>query len=436
MTPLVWFRVDLRLHDHPALARALSVGQKKCRAVFIKTPESWKEHGDAPNKIKFILEHVMLLKKQLHASGVILEILECPHFRDVPQLLKKFVQHHKITDLYFNEQYEINEQKRDAAVVAALTEVQIHRFHEQTLIAPGMILTAVGLPFKVFTPFKKRWLAFFQHHVHLEEAKVQLTIKEENPAFAILEKFLQEHLARYHLERDFPALHGTSQLSPYLAQGIISIRRIFNKLQKCPASLGKTSWINELIWREFYKHILALFPDVARNHSFAPQYGHRQWRNDPQLFAAWQNGQTGFPLIDAAMRQLKETGWMHNRLRMNVAMFLVKLCDIDWRWGERYFMEHLLDGDLAANNGGWQWAAGTGCDAAPYFRVFNPTLQSEKFDPHGIFIRHYCPELKNFDDHALHAPHERNPLLAVQVGYPPPILDYKKARKHAIAKRF
>jgi len=434
MTALVWIRADLRLHDHPALAAGLA--HQKCRVVFIKTPDSWSAHDDAPCKIDFILSAVERLKFVLKSQGVDCDILECAHYHEVADLLAGYCQKWSIAQLYFNQQYEFNERVRDVQVMERLKSLGIsaQTFHEQLLVQPGLVLSAKNMPLKVFTAFKNKWWQVITQQANLAETNLPLVWDQENPAFGVLDNFLEQHLAHYHLERDFPNLEGTSQLSPYLAQGVISIRRIFHCLNAQPDSEGKRIWQNELVWREFFKHIMFLFPQVCQHRAFnTDQDG--PWQNDQKFFKAWSEGQTGFPIIDAAMRQLNQTGWMHNRLRMNVAMFLTKLLGVDWRWGECYFMQHLVDGDLAANNGGWQWAAGTGCDAAPYFRIFNPLLQSEKFDPKGEFIRRYCPELSHFDDKAIHAPHERNPLLALESNYPRPIIDYAVARRQALDRR-
>jgi deoxyribodipyrimidine photo-lyase len=240
---------------------------------------------------------------------------------------------------------------------------------------------------------------------------------------------------RYSVDRNRLDLDGTSQLSPYLRLGMLSTRQVvvaaLNAMAAAPTSeaeKGAETWLNELIWREFYAAILYHFPHV-RQRSFRPQYDAIPWRNDREEFAAWCEGKTGYPVVDAAMRQLLATGWMHNRARMITASFLVKDLLIDWRWGEKWFMQHLVDGDPAANNGGWQWTAGTGTDAAPYFRIFNPVLQSKKFDPHGDYIRRWVPELRNLNEKDIHAPWES---AADVPRYPAPIVDHKFARERTL----
>lgn len=251
-----------------------------------------------------------------------------------------------------------------------------------------------------------------------------------------MERFCRQNLQHYQRERDFPALNGTSRLSPALACGVISVRSCWecalraNQGEFDSDNPGATTWLTELLWREFYQHLLALHPRLSRGEPYLEIGKRVPWRNSPEDLHAWQQGQTGFPLIDAAMRQLAATGWMHNRLRMVVAMFFTKNLLLDWRLGERWFMQHLIDGDLAANNGGWQWCASTGTDAAPYFRVFNPVTQSQRFDPTGEFIRHWLPELAHLDDRQIHLPSENGDLFSAR--YPAPIVDSKKSRLQAI----
>ena len=253
----------------------------------------------------------------------------------------------------------------------------------------------------------------------------------------MLPNFIQQKLALYNDQRDIPSIKGTSGLSPYLAIGAISPRYLlFVVLNQYPDLLTasdspKFSWVNELIWREFYRNLLFHFPELCKHESFKDKYRLTAWYNNSSHFTAWCEGRTGYPIVDAAMRQLNQTGWMHNRLRMVVASFLTKHLLIDWRWGEQYFMEHLIDGDLAANNGGWQWAASTGCDAQPYFRIFNPTRQSERFDPKGHFIRKYLPELKEIPDKEIHSPHSFIEKSSVDI-YWPTIVEHKEARLMAL----
>ncbi len=261
----------------------------------------------------------------------------------------------------------------------------------------------------------------------------------EKIAYERLEHFIADKIFTYHTQRDLPFLDSTSRLSPYLALGMISAKTCFlsaltaNSYELDTGNQGVLTWMSELIWREFYRHILIAVPRVCMNQPYKPETKNLQWEKDQSLLKKWQQGQTGFPLVDAAMRQLNLTGWMHNRLRMVTAMFLSKNLFLDWRLGEKYFASHLIDFDFASNNGGWQWSASTGTDAVPYFRIFNPLSQSERFDQTGNFIREYCPELKDFDDRSIHDPYKYQPLIASQSGYPRFIIDYKSSRLRAIA---
>lgn len=258
----------------------------------------------------------------------------------------------------------------------------------------------------------------------------------EGFALEQLDVFIENHLSDYKLERDFPNVKGTSQLSPYLNLGILSIRQCLQALFRTEhgnfhiANEGQQTWLDELLWREFYQHILFDFPHVSKHIPFKKDTQKIKWNHNPEHLTAWQTGQTGIPIIDAGMRQLQKTGWMHNRVRMITAMFLCKNLLIDWRIGEQWFMEHLIDGDLAANNGGWQWCASTGTDAVPYFRIFNPIAQSKKFDPNGDYIRQWVDELADLDNKMIHEPYSSKTPL--QLNYPKPIVDLKETRMKAI----
>ncbi len=314
-------------------------------------------------------------------------------------------------------------------------------------------LKANGKPYTVFTPYKRSWLAVVPDIKEISAPEIIPTIPKiasdkievgsqemlfpagEVYARKRLADFLANSIEEYHLTRDRMALQGTSQISPYIHFGILGMRSILTQLNhyvegglKSSLSAGVETWLSELIWREFYIQILYQFPQV-RTQNFREKYDRIKWRNDPGEFERWKSGLTGYPLVDAGMRQLNETGWMHNRARMITASFLVKHLLIDWRWGERYFMDQLLDGDLAANNGGWQWVAGTGTDAAPYFRIFNPVLQSKKFDPDGDYLKTWIPELRQLDKSEIHAPWEKGLELN---DYPAPMVDHKFARERTL----
>ncbi len=469
MRTLHWFRNDLRITDNTALYHASHQAREGCLAVYIITPKTWIEHNVAACRVDFILHGLRQLKVGLNKFNIPFLILNAPSFSDIPQLLLKICEQYQIEVVHFNQQYEVDEIACDKTVAALLSgsQIVIRAHHDQTIIAPQVIRTQKQEAFTIFTPFKKAWIKHYQEHpvtllpqpkrqskpiILIEKLEVlshvqgfdslidpELWPAGEQAAMERLVYFTDHILVHYKEWRDFPAIDGTSRLSPYLACGMISARQclqaalVFNNGLLDQGHEGAATWISELIWREFYKTILVDFPRVCRYRPFKLNTEKLIWDDRPDLLDAWQTGQTGFPLIDAAMRQLQQTGWMHNRLRMVVAMFFTKQLWLDWRLGEQFFMQHLIDGDLAANNGGWQWCASTGHDAAPYFRIFNPITQSQRFDSEGIFIRHYCPELRDLNDHEIHNPYASGDLFLNFSEYPRPIVDYKSTRARAIA---
>lgn len=467
MRGLHWFRADLRVDDNTALDAAFRVCDSLV-AIYILTPKTWQQHDTAACKIQFILNNVASLSKRLATFGIPLLIRHCDHFVDVPKVLLTVCDELKLNTLFYNKQYEWDECRRDQLVEKELAQrVKIHDFDDQLIMPPGTVLSQQEKPLQIFTPFKKTWLKLAAEHSAwqpLASAQRRFKISTvadpvpttlpgfsntidlknwpagEKAAQSRLARFCIEHMENYQLQRDFPALSGTSQLSPYLAQGVLSpsqcIQAIldslslndFNAIQQ---HAGAATWLSELIWREFYRHIMFFHPDVCRYKPFKPSADKIPWRYDEKDFQHWCEGKTGFPLVDAAMRQLNQTGWMHNRLRMVVAMFFSKTLFLDWRLGEKYFMQHLIDGDLASNNGGWQWSASTGTDSVPYFRIFNPTTQSERFDPEGVFIRRFCPELAHLDNKKIHNPKACG-VLSTSINYPEPIVNYEVMRKKVI----
>ncbi|WP_101759894.1 deoxyribodipyrimidine photo-lyase [Oceanicoccus sp. KOV_DT_Chl] len=459
---LVWFRQDLRVDDNTALSKACENPDDHIYALFIATPGQWQLHDMAPRREHFIRAHVNALRSKLEKINIQLLYFETPFFTEIPTLIAKLITEHKFSAIYANHEYGWNEKKRDQHLekILAAGDCHFHRYHDQSMQAPGL-LTQTGKPYTVFTPFKKRWLENWRISrptllAAPAKRKVAPTITssllpatnttEKSPQWPIgetaaqrrLTEFCQQQIDLYKKQRDFPDIDGTSGLSPWLAAGVLSPRQCLataldaNQGMLTSGQEGIDCWISELIWRDFYIHILDCFPQVSRNKAFKPATENIQWRNNSSDFEAWCNGNTGFPIIDAAMRQLTSTGWMHNRLRMITAMFLSKQLLIDWRWGERFFMQHLIDGHLAANNGGWQWAASTGTDAVPYFRIFNPVTQSQRFDAEGHFIRRYVPELANIQGKDIHLP---PPLIRASQAaqYPAPIIDLKLAREDALS---
>ena len=463
---LIWLRSDLRVNDNTALSAAAAAGP--CVAVYLPSPEQWLEHDDAPCKVDFWLRNLKTLSQALGELNIPLLIRNAPRWDDAPQVLLDLCRQLNVDAVHFNEEYGLHETRRDAAVADRLKAqgIDARRYLDQLLFKPGSVLTKTGSYFQVFSQFRKvcyeRLHRSLPRLVSAPTAQAPLNIISdpipaqvqgfdtpgdslralwpagEAEARRRLDTFADVQIDYYQSERDFPAKPGTSQLSAYLAAGVISPRQCLhaalqsNQGEFESGKVGAVTWINELLWREFYKHILVGYPRVSRHRAFRPETEALAWRDAPEELTAWQEARTGVPIIDAAMRQLLETGWMHNRLRMVVAMFLTKNLLIDWREGERFFMRHLIDGDLAANNGGWQWSSSTGTDSAPYFRIFNPLSQSEKFDAEGVFIKHWLPELAGLNKKEVHNPAKLGGLFGV-ADYPPPIVDLNASRARALA---
>ena len=465
MRGLVWFRGDLRVDDQPALHAACRGADDGVIGVFLISPRQWRRHDWADIRVGLLRRQLASLAAELERLRVPLLLPVCPWFRDAPRVIEDIAARHGCDRLFFNREYEVNEARRDEAVVDRLEArgIGAARFDDQVVYEPGSIRTGAGRFYTVFTPFRRAW----NRRAHREGLPAPLgrpkrqaampcagdAVPETIEGFAPeadrpdlwpagekearrrLRRFLARRAGRYETDRDYPAVSGTSELSPYLTCGAISPRRcIHEALERADAGLdgddGVAAWIGELVWREFYRHLLVGYPRLSKHRPFRLETGRIEWRDDPEALAAWQRGETGFPLVDAAMRCLADTGWMHNRLRMTVAMFLAKDLLLDWRLGEAHFMRNLVDGDLASNNGGWQWAASTGTDAVPYFRVFNPARQSRRFDPDARFIRRWVPELADLAPASCHEPAA---LERHAAGYPEPIVDHARARERALA---
>ncbi len=445
MTSIWWIRRDFRLTDNPALHSALEVGD--VIPVFIIDPAFSTQ---SPRRRSFLYEGLSSLNKNLQTRGSYL-IIRTGKPVDV---LRQLIQETNTTAIFAEEDYTPYARKRDSQIA---NQLPLQLILGQTVHHPEFVKKADGKPYTIYTPYSKVWKSLLQE-IKLIPAPKNINTPagiqsdpipafERNPLFPAGEAEALRRLKSFTLEsvslltdvkqqasslqsprihqyaetRDRMDLDGTSSLSPYLRFGMLGLRQAVSAARQASAeSRGAEVWLNELIWREFYIQILYHFPHVSQN-AFNASLANIPWRNNESEFSAWKNGLTGMPIVDAAMRQLKETGWMHNRARMIVASFLVKDLLIDWRWGEAWFMENLLDGDLAANNGGWQWTAGTGTDAAPYFRIFNPVLQSAKFDPDGNYIRKWVPELSGLNAKEIHTPWDFEIKIS---GYPErPIVD-------------
>jgi deoxyribodipyrimidine photo-lyase len=482
---LVWFRRDLRSTDHAALYYALKQCERVwCVFVFDTTilqplVDTWQaRHPGEPvqdRRIDFILASLAELDETLRANGGGLVVL----YGDPAELVPKLAAELQVDAVFANHDYEPAAIERDATVGERLAQAgcQWRTFKDQTIFERDELLNGQGKPFAVFTPYRNAWirqLSAFDLKPYPVETYAkslaalprkfdrrlpsldQLGFAQSNlrdlqlPAgMSGAQQLLDDFLTRidsYAERRDFPAAKGPSYLSVHLRFGTVSIRtlaRLAYEMSLQPDGKGAATWLSELIWRDFYFMVLAHHPRIAEGAPFKPEFEHLRWekgRSADAAFAAWCDGRTGYPLVDAAMLQLNQIGYMHNRLRMVTASFLAKDLGIDWRLGERYFADLLNDYDFSANNGGWQWAASTGCDAQPYFRIFNPVTQSEKFDPDGRFIKRYLPQLAKLPAKWIHAPWlagaERLAEFGVVLGgnYPEPIVDHAKARERTLAR--
>jgi len=483
---LVWFRRDLRDFDHAALHHALRQSRKVYCAFVFDTDilnELRNETPSSDNRVAFIHASLIELDTALRTMGGALIVRHARACDAIPELAEAL----QVDAVFANHDYEPQAISRDALVADKLKAAgrQCFSFKDQVIFEKSEVLTLASKPFSVFTPYKNAWLkklyadensaeafadiapySVAEHsdrfaHANLSLTKTIPSLEEIGFAAvdlsalqmsagmsggaALLGEFASR-MSNYDASRDFPALDSTSRLSAHLRFGTVSIRtlvqRAIDSIRLGEGGSGTAIWLSELIWRDFYFMILHHHPHVAER-AFKPAFNRIEWEDGDSaqiLFDAWRKGQTGYPLVDAAMAQLNLTGFMHNRLRMVTASFLIKDLGIDWRWGERYFARQLNDFDLAANNGGWQWAASSGCDAQPYFRIFNPVTQSERFDAEGTFIRRYLPALRKLDNKAIHAPWLASSQIldnaGVELGkhYPLPIVAHEKARQQTLAR--
>lgn len=480
-----WFKHDLRTRDN----RALWMASQKAKendvplvGLYVVSPQDWEAHLAAPIQVDFIMRTLHVLKKDLAKLDIPLYVGVVEKRKEVPERIVEFLKEWGASHLFANMEYEVDELRREAEMVRMCAEngIDMDVVHDTCVVRPGALTTGTGKQYAVYTPWYRSWVAHVHANPELLEmfdqpqrnspaarTKVEGLFDGEIPeppegkrlsdekakrlhpiwpvgeheAMARLEKFCEERIGRYHTMRNIPSEVGTSTLSPHLAIGTISARtavryaRDRNKTKKLDGGIeGIQVWISEVAWRDFYKHVLVNWPYVCMNKPFKPEYSNITWSYNAAHFKAWCEGRTGYPIVDAAMRQVAATGWMHNRCRMIVASFLAKDLLIDWRMGERFFMEHLIDGDFASNNGGWGFSASVGVDPQPYFRVFNPTLQGEKFDPEGAYIRKWVEELKGMSAREVHDPYAKGAGAgAKKMGYPEPIVVHKESRARALA---
>jgi deoxyribodipyrimidine photo-lyase len=467
---LVWFRRDLRDFDHAALSRALGAA-KSVHAAFIFDREILDALPSAQDRrVEFVWESVRQLDAALRAHGGGLIVRHARARDEIPALAAAL----GVDAVFANHDYEPAAMDRDAAVAHELARrgISFVTAKDQVIFERDEVLSLAGKPFSVFTPYRNAWLkALTPAHLRAHAVSslgaalarppravdqglpsleamgfartnlAQLGVRPGMGGGAALFADFKRRIDDYAEARNFPAVKGPSYLSVHLRFGTVSVRELAayaHARSLEPGGTGAMSWLSELIWRDFYAQILWHHPHVVGG-AFKCDYDALRFPDDLALFTAWKEGRTGFPLVDAAMRQLNSTGYMHNRLRMVAASFLVKDLLVHWKWGEKYFADTLIDFDLASNNGGWQWAASTGCDAQPYFRIFNPVAQSERFDPDGRFIARYVPELSALEAREIHAPWLLPPTLqqarGVVVGrdYPAPIVDHAVARQRALA---
>ncbi len=458
---LVWFRTDLRLDDNPALNAALNKNDEVL-AIYIFSKTQWDLHNESNIKHNFLINNLTLLEESLAKLSIPLIAINTESYKTLPKALSSFSAEQKIDHVFWNKEFGLNEADRDLASIEALKKINIESssFNDQVIYEPGFLKTGQGKPFSVFTPFKRRWIENFDMNfldiakplklkkpfpiqsnlsalkfVKTHSVNIDLWHAGEDAAHEKLANFLQSKAHNYSELRNSPITDATSRISPYLALGILSPKRCIleglklNNFEFTSGNKGICKWIDEIIWREFYRNIMHSFPKVSQNRPFQDYTNSIQWRHSDNELKAFYAGKTGFPIVDAGIRQMLSEGWMHNRLRMVVAMFFTKNMLHDWRLGEKFFMQNLIDGDFSSNNGGWQWSSSTGTDSAPYFRIFNPITQSQNFDPKGLFIKKFIPELQDIPVMQIHQPQED---LFLSSDYPAPILDLKESRLRAI----
>lgn len=459
MTSVWWIRRDLRLHDNPALTTAAGA-DNDLLCLFILDPSLLRSERTSHNRVEFMLAGLSELDERLKVLGNRLVVR-----RGEPRtVLGELQREHELSMIVAEGDHTPYAQSRDREIG---NDLPLRLVGSSAIREPGLISTRKGGTYHVFSPFRDAWRqAGTPTSGEVLAAPASLPPGPATPSLPLpipgeyrgqrsfpageqaglekLERFLSESVSNYMEGRDRLDQEGTSRLSPYFHFGMVSPRLAAAEAEAAKSSIQKraglesiNAWMDELIWRDFYLHILDRYPLTTRR-DFRPEYKSLAWESDRALFNTWENGETGYPVIDAGMRQMKSEAWMHNRARMITASFLVKHLFTDWRWGERVFMRSLLDGDIASNVGGWQWAAGTGTDAAPYFRIFNPTLQAKKHDPEGLYIRRWVPELREVPTRYIHAPWTMPDGVQAEVrcrigrDYPEPVVDHAWARQRAL----
>ncbi|CAK1357805.1 unnamed protein product [Cercospora beticola] len=481
-----WFKRDLRQSDNRSLEAASKLAKKHgihLICMFIVSPEDYQAHLTSRARVDFDLRNLEVLKQDLAEKDIPLFVETVEKRKDVVELVLEKCEAWAAKHLFCNTEYEVDELRREAKLVKKGLEkgVSVECLHDDVVVPPGALKTGAGKQYSVYSPWYRAWVKHVHEHPYLlreseppvaNDPSAREKFKElfeceipsapankalaegdrkrlaslyppgEHEAHERLGRFIKQKVTAYQDERNLPAAQSTSNLSVHFSAGTLSVRtavraaRTANSTPKLDlGNEGIKTWISELAWRDFYKHVLAHWPYICMSKPFKYEYSDVEWEYDDALFEKWTSGMTGFPIVDAAMRQCKEMSWMHNRCRMIVASFLAKDLLLDWRQGEKYFMETLIDGDFASNNGGWGFSASTGVDPQPYFRIFNPLLQSEKFDPEGEYIRKWVPELRGIKGKAVHEPYARGAAKeAKKNGYPEPCVEHAKARARALER--
>jgi deoxyribodipyrimidine photo-lyase len=418
-----WFRRDLRIEDNAALYYALKSERSVLTVFIFDTSILDKLEDKADKRVLFIHRELHKIQNQLIQNGSSIDV----RYGNPIDVWKQLIKDYKIEAVYANHDYEPYAKERDEEINNLLAQngINFNTYKDQVIFEKSEVVKDDGLPYTIYTPYSKKWMAklndsfvepyptenYFHNFLKSTPSTI-VALKEmgfeEDTNYVFPTYSIESNLLiNYNETRDIPSINGTSRISLQLRFGTVSIRKLVRYSKDI-----SFKWLNELCWREFYMMIIWHFPHVVKS-SFKPQYDKIVWRNNESEFKRWCEGKTGYPIVDAGMRELNNTGFMHNRVRMIVASFLTKHLLIDWRWGEAYFASKLLDFELSSNNGGWQWAAGCGCDAAPYFRIFNPYEQTKKFDPHFKYIRKWVPEFEDFS-------------------YPSPLVDHKVARERCL----